>query len=135
MARYQIRGFDNLTLEDVIEEMAGKGWDDVKDFMDLQHMHAPLKDYRRFQNAVYRAVMPFIRSYRLCGNFPICTEPVRKGENNSDEIYHLFLNGTRILQDFLGGSRAKRWNPWIIYGNPSERSRHMTVCVPFFRKC
>jgi hypothetical protein len=90
-----------LTLEDVIEEMAGKGWDDIKDLMDLQHMHAPLKDYKGFQNAVYRAVMPFVRSYRLCGNFPICTEPIRGAGDESDEIYHLFLNGNDGTDEFF----------------------------------
>lgn len=101
MQRYQIRMPNGWIVEDLIEEMSGKGWDAIKDNLDFSNSLAPLKDYRRFQNKLYKAMVPHVHALRLCGIDEICSDLIESAPLSSnpdkfevspwDSIYHLFI--------------------------------------------
>jgi hypothetical protein len=109
MKRYQIRTPQGWTIEDVIEEMAGKGWDAIKDQLDFSDCRSTLKIYRRFQHSLHRSLVPQLRAFRLCGIDEVCLDLVESapladrvdmfGVSPWDFICHLFLPVN--LEDFL----------------------------------
>jgi hypothetical protein len=109
MQRYQIRTPQGWTVEDIVEELSGKGWDAVRRYLDFSDSRAPLKDYRRFQNALYHLFLPRLRAFRLCGvdevcsdhvvAAPLCKEPHRFDISPLDFIYHFYIPGD--LEQFV----------------------------------
>jgi hypothetical protein len=108
MNRYQVRVPKNFVVEDVIDEMASKGWDGIVHDLDADKIMVPLKDYRHFQNALFHAVTPYLRNFSLCGMPDFCTDPIcmcrlderpKPSTTLEDHIYHLILD--RDLNQFL----------------------------------
>jgi hypothetical protein len=101
MKRYQIRVQGSFTIEDVIEEMATKGWDSIIHDLDVGKIIVPLKDYRHFQNVFYHAVTPYLRHYTLCGKPDFCSDSIcmcrrdtrtKPTVDSKDHIYQLYLD-------------------------------------------
>lgn len=108
MKRYQIRVPKNFAVENVIEEMASKGWDSIINDLDAERILVPLKNYRHFQTTMYLAVNSCLRKFILCGMPEFCTDKIcmcrldtrpKPTANNGDQIYLLFLNSN--LEEFL----------------------------------
>lgn len=110
MARYQLRVQEHLVLEDIIQIMASKTWGILLAWKVFQQ-EPQAKDFDDFHKSIYLDMLPFIKSYKLCGYSNICldeagTTPWAPPAHDlnaypRDLIYHLFPG--KGLEQFLDG--------------------------------
>src|SRR3990172_2439772 len=115
MARYQLRTPENVVIEDVIDEMAGKAWQILEAWDVFEAEKFPAQSYSHFREHLSSATAPYIRAYKLCGTFNICLEEVTGtpwaievhslDACPSDLVYHLFPKTE--LDDFLNDIAEK----------------------------
>ena len=82
MARYQIRTRDDKGIGDVIDEMARKAWEILKAW-DV-FLETEQHTYEAFRSQVRRAIVPYIKTYKLCGLSNICLDEVTSGPWSSE---------------------------------------------------
>ncbi len=73
MARYQIRIHEDQVLEDIIQILATKTWGILKAW-EVFRKEPESKDFDDFRTSIYLDMVPFIKSYRLCGYSHICLD-------------------------------------------------------------
>jgi hypothetical protein len=110
MARYQIRTHENQVIEDVIQIMAAKTWG-ILIAWEVFRKEPTEKDYSDFHQSIFLRMVPFVRSYKLCGFSNICLDETRGTSwappshdldpQPRDLIYHLFP--PKGSEEFLDG--------------------------------
>jgi len=108
MARYQIRAPENVVIEDIIRSMAEKSWE-ILTAWKVFAVETDAENFQLFRKALYGHIVPFVRSYKLCGLSNICldesgdtpwSEPQHAlHASPQDLVYHLFPG--KDLEDFL----------------------------------
>ena len=109
MSGYQIRTPEEKVLEDVLAEMAAAAWSAAG-----QHFRAGAvsdRDREVFRRSVFQAVLPYVRTFRLCGLSNICLDevysaplsdhPDKVDANPWDLVYHIFYRGD--AEEFVDG--------------------------------
>jgi len=100
MKRYQIRVPKSSSIEEVIEQMASKGWDSIIHSLDAERIMVPLRNYRHFQNALFQTITPRMRNYVLCRKPDFCNDAIcmckldkrpKPTTESGDQIYQLFV--------------------------------------------
>jgi hypothetical protein len=109
MSRYQIRAPEEKALEDILNEMVSAAWDAAGAYLDLTRVTA--QNLETFRKTIHQAVMPYIRTYRLCGLSNICLDEVHVAPlsehqeqvdvNPWDLVYHVFYRGD--AEEFVDG--------------------------------
>lgn len=139
MGRYQIRTPENLVIDDVILEMAGKSWDALKHCMNVESPPGK-KDFRKFQVSVRDAFLPHVRTFRLCGLSNICLDetvqaPLAEDRkdvdvNPNDLVYHVFLReAPEEFMDSLTQQVFPNVEQWILKGR--EKSAKDAIRTTF----
>jgi len=108
MARYQIRTPENIVIEDILRTLAEKSWEILKAWKVFA-VDPDAKTFETFSKALYGHIIPFVRSYKLCGLSNICLDATGDAPwsdsqhylqaSPQDLVYHLFPG--RDLEDFL----------------------------------
>ena len=109
MSRYQIRTPEKKALEDVLQEMASAAWDAVSKDIDVQEVSP--SDRAVFFRSVTQAILPYVRTFRLCGlsnicldevySAPLSAQPGKVDVNPWDLVYHIFYRGD--AEEFVDG--------------------------------
>jgi hypothetical protein len=141
MRRYQIRVQEKFTIEDVIEEMASKGWDSIIHDLDVDKIIVPLKNYRHFQNALCHAVTPYLRHYTLCGKPDFCSDSIcmcrqdnrpKPTVDSKDHIYQLYLDSN--IEAFLFNVVPKAFEAIEAIIQPGRKEKVLPNLHETFRK-
>jgi hypothetical protein len=102
MYRYQIRIPDSRSLEGFIEkELTGRAWRLLSERLGCKQLSD--QNYIQFEREMFRALIPHIKRFHLCGVSEICEElrpfvPAEAPHQNGT-IFHLILNTP--LETFL----------------------------------
>ncbi|MCI0417054.1 hypothetical protein L0222_30155 [bacterium] len=110
MSRYQLRIHEDQVLKDVIQIMAAKTWGILLAWQVFRKEPEP-KDFDDFRRSIYLDMVPFVKSYKLCGYSNICLDEAEStpwappahvlSASPRDLVYQLFPgNG---LDQFLDG--------------------------------
>jgi hypothetical protein len=101
MSRYQIRTPEDKSLEDVLKEMVAGSWEAAKVYFKEGAVSG--RDPENFRKSIFSAVMPYVRTFRLCGLSNICLDEVQSAPlaeqafdvnaNPWDLVYHIFFKG------------------------------------------
>jgi len=108
MARFQIRTPEHEILEDIVRAMAEKSWEILKAWKVFE-TEPDAEIHKTFNSALVTHVVPFVRSYKLCGLSNICLDSTGQGPwappaqelhaEPTDLVYHLFPG--KDLEEFL----------------------------------
>lgn len=100
MARYQIRTPENVTVEDVIHQMASCAWSVLRAWDAFLPSQATDTAFKHFEDGIRITLDPCIKTYKLCGLSNICLEEVKStpwsAESHvmdaapQDLVYHLY---------------------------------------------
>lgn len=101
MSRYQIRTPEEKALEDVLNEMVAAGWEAARPHLKVNPPN--VKDREAFSKSIFNTIMPYVRTFRLCGLSNICLDEVYSAPlskewakvdvNPWDLVYHIFYRG------------------------------------------
>ena len=107
-ARYQIRTPADQVIDDVIGLMAARA-KEVLEAWDVFDTKLSVQDYDRFRKEIRNILLPYVKSYKLCGVSSICLDQTRSTSlspeshvldaNPQDMVYQLFPR--KDLEDFL----------------------------------
>jgi hypothetical protein len=108
MARFQIRTPEHQILEDIIRTMSEKSWEILKAWKVFEH-EPEAELFAKFNSSLKTHVIPFVRTYKLCGLSNICLDATGQGPwagagqelqaEPTDLVYHLFPG--KDLEEFL----------------------------------
>lgn len=109
MSRYQIRTPEEKALEDVLNEMADVAWQATG--LQIGAGSVSERDREVFRRSIFQAVLPYVRTFRLCGLSNICMDelysaplsehPEKVDVNPWDLVYHIFYRGD--AEEFVDG--------------------------------
>jgi hypothetical protein len=108
MSRFQVRTPADQVIDDVINLMAARA-KEVLEAWNVFSSNLSSDEYRLFQDAIRRSLIPHVKSYKLCGVSNICVDHTRttswSPESNTpdpspqDTVYQFFPK--KEMNDFL----------------------------------